>query len=359
MQSITIKLPGAAYEILVGPGLLKDIHSRLRGAGLTGSFLLVSQPRIFKAVGHLIGGKFPSVLIPDGERAKTLATVQRLLNRMASLHLNRQSALIALGGGVVGDVSGFAASIYMRGIAVVQAPTSLLAQVDSSIGGKTGVNHRTSKNMIGTFHQPRLVLSDPAVFKTLPDREYASGLYEVLKYGIIRDERMFADFEKSIGSLLQRDSAAVARFVGRSVSVKAEVVMADEKEDGLRRILNLGHTVGHALEAASAYSGIKHGEAVGYGTIAAARISSEMGKLSNADRLRIEKAVLSIGRLPFLGKVKYKAVMNSIAHDKKVRDGAVHFVLPRAVGEVEITSQAPLELVGRVVKGILHDGTRR
>jgi 3-dehydroquinate synthase len=319
---------------------------------------LVSQPRIFKATGQVVRKKFPFFLVADGERAKTLTTVQRLLDRMASLNLNRQSTLIAFGGGVVGDVCGFAASIYMRGIAVVQIPTTLLAQVDSSIGGKTGVNLRVAKNMIGTFHQPSLVLSDPLVLKTLPDREYASGLYEALKYGIIRDQALFDDFESDIQALLKRDPDLLERLVGRCAAIKADVVMADEREGDLRRILNFGHTIGHAIEAALKYSRIKHGEAVGYGMIAAARISAGLGKLSTDDKLRIERAVASIGRLPSLDGIKLRAILDALSHDKKVRDGAVHFVLPRRIGEVEVTPHVPLDLIGQVVKEILHEGNR-
>src|SRR5437867_8176139 len=260
MHSIPVQVANASYQILVGVGVFENLEKHLDEAGLTGPFLVVSQPRIFKAVGQSLKKKFPVTLIPDGERAKTLTTVSRLLDRMVALKLTRQSTVIAFGGGVVGDVSGFVASIYMRGIAVVQIPTTLLAQVDSSIGGKTGVNHRVAKNLIGTFYQPRLVLSDPLILQKLPDREYASGLYEALKYGIIRDAALFQDFEKDVAMFLKREPEAIERLVARCAAIKAEVVMSDEKESDLRRILNFGHTVGHALEAAALYRRIKHGE---------------------------------------------------------------------------------------------------
>ncbi len=358
MQSIPVQLSNASYPILVGAGVLGNIERRLDDAGLKGPFLVVSQPRIFKAVGQPLKKKFPVTLIPDGERAKTLTTVSRLLDRMAELKLTRQSTVIALGGGVVGDVSGFVASIYMRGIPVVQIPTTLLAQVDSSIGGKTGVNHRVAKNLIGTFHQPRLVLSDPLILKSLPDREYVSGLYEALKYGVVRDASLFEDFELNAALFLKRDPEAVERLVARCAAIKAEIVMSDEKENDLRRILNFGHTVGHGLEAAARYQRIKHGEAVGYGMIAAARIGAALNKLEGHDRGRIESAIASLGRLPALTGVNSKAVLNALHHDKKVRDGAVHFVLPRAIGQVEITPDVPVDVVREVVKGILDDGKR-
>jgi len=280
------------------------------------------------------------------------------LDRMAALKLTRQATVIAVGGGVVGDVAGFVASIYMRGIPVVQVPTTLLAQVDSSIGGKTGVNHRVAKNLIGTFYQPRLVLSDPLVLQKLPEREYLSGLYEALKYGVIQDEELFIDFEENSDKFLKREPEAIERLVARCASIKADIVVKDEREGDLRRILNFGHTVGHGLEAAARYQRIKHGEAVGYGMIAAARIGHSLDKLADQDRARIESAVGSIGRLPPLTGTNSKDVLKALQHDKKVRDGAIHFVLPRAIGRVEITPDVPFAVVRDVVKGILNDGKR-
>src|SRR5438132_3822002 len=319
MHSIPVRLAHASYDIIVGVGVFDRLEEFLHKAGLRGSFLVVSQPRILKAAGRSLEKKYPLALIPDGERAKTLATVSRLLDRMVELKLTRQSTVIAFGGGVVGDVSGFVASIYMRGIPVVQVPTTLLAQVDSSVGGKTGVNHRVAKNLIGTFYQPSLVLSDPLLLKTLPAREYASGLYESLKYGVICDTALFEDFERNVGLFLKRDPEAIERLVAKCAAIKADVVMADEKESDLRRILNFGHTVGHALEAAAKYQRIKHGEAVGYGMIAAARISSSLQKLAEPERARIEDAVGSISRLPALNGMNSKAILKALHHDKKVR----------------------------------------
>src|SRR5439155_1553195 len=257
MKSIPVRLTHASYEVVVGAGVFEKLEDHLRTAGLGKPFLIVSQPRILKALGKKLGRTLPVALIPDGERAKTLSTVSRLVDRMVELKMTRQSTVIAVGGGVVGDVAGFVASIYMRGIAVVQVPTTLLAQVDSSIGGKTGVNHRVAKNLIGSFYQPRLVLSDPLVLETLPDREYASGLYEALKYGVIRDPALFEEFERNTSMLRNRDPEAVERLVARCAAIKADVVMSDEKESGLRRILNFGHTVGHGLEPAARYQRIK------------------------------------------------------------------------------------------------------
>jgi 3-dehydroquinate synthase len=358
MQTIPVRLSHASYDIVVGTGVVSRLDSYLNDAGLRGPFLVVSQPRILKALKRHLPRNLPVVLIPDGERAKSLATVSRLLDRMVALKLTRQSTIVAVGGGVVGDVAGFVASIYMRGIPVVQVPTTLLAQVDSSIGGKTGVNHRVAKNLIGTFHQPRLVVSDPLMLQTLPEREYVSGLYEALKYGVIRDADLFRDFEENAAVFLKRDPDAVERLVARCAAIKAEVVMADEKESDLRRILNFGHTVGHGLEAASRYQRIKHGEAVGYGMIAAARIGRLLDKLADIDRSRIEMAISRLGGLPSLTGTHSKDVLKALQHDKKVLDGAIHFVLPRAIGCVEITPNVPFEIVRNVVKGILNDGQR-
>src|SRR5499427_1243441 len=358
MQSIPVQTANASYRILVGVGAFKNLPEHLHDAGLSEPFLVVSQPRILKAVGQELRKSFPIALIPDGERAKNLTTVSRLLDRMVQLKFTRRATVIAVGGGVVGDVAGFVASIDMRGIPVVEIPTTLLAQVDSSIGGKTGVNHRAGKNLIGTFYQPRLVLSDPLVLKTLPEREYTSGLYEALKYGIIRDPELFEDFERNSAAFLQRDPVAVERLVGRCAAIKADVVMNDEKESDLRRILNFGHTVGHGLEAAAGYQRIKHGEAVGYGMIAAARIGRALDKLSEQGRVRIEETIGGLGRLPLLNGLNAKDVLQALQHDKKIKDGAVHFVLPRAVGQVEITPNVPFELVRDVVKSMIHERQR-
>src|SRR5438105_614227 len=309
MHSIPVRLNHASYNIIVGAGVFERLQEHFDAAGLHGPFLVVSQPRILKAVGRTLEKKFPITLIPDGERAKTLTTVSRLLDRLVELKLTRQSTVIAFGGGVVGDVAGFAASIYLRGIPVVQIPTTLLAQVDSSIGGKTGVNHRLGKNLIGTFHQPRLVLSDPLILRKLAEREYISGLYEALKYGVIRDDALFEAFERNATEFLKREPQAIESLVARCAAIKAEVVMSDEKESDLRRILNFGHTVGHGLESAARYRGIRHGEAVGYGMIAAARISRALERLADRDRVRIEDAIASLGQLPALNGISSKDVL--------------------------------------------------
>jgi 3-dehydroquinate synthase len=320
---------------------------------------MVSQPRVLKAVGGGWRKRFPIASIVDGERAKTLSAVSRLLDEMTRLRMTRQSTVVAFGGGVVGDVAGFAASIYMRGIAVVQVPTTLLAQVDSSIGGKTGVNHRVAKNLIGAFHQPRLVLSDSGVLATLPSGEYSSGLYEALKYGIMSDADLFDRFVSQIDAIRRRDPASIEWLVARCAALKAEVVQSDEKEGGRRRVLNLGHTVGHALEAAASFRRLRHGEAVGYGMIAACRISAAMGKMSSSEAARAEAAIASIGRLPSLEGVNLRQTLQALQHDKKARDGAIHFVLPLEIGRVEITPAVPFQLVRDTVHAIIDESKRK
>ena len=350
MRLIKLKLKTASSNILVGSGAYQGLHGLLRDEGLDDSFLVVSQRNVLESIDRHPLRKDPIVLIPDGERAKTLRTVARLLDRMLELNLTRQSTLIAVGGGVVGDVAGFAASIYLRGIAVVHVPTTLLSQVDSSVGGKTGVNHTRGKNLIGTFHQPRLVVADPLLLHTLPAREYRSGLYETLKYGVIRNPALFRSFERQSDAIAARDPDVVENLVYGSLRIKAQVVSADEREAGLRRILNFGHTLGHAIEAAANYRSVRHGEAVGYGMIGAARIAARMGTLAEQERARIESAVAAIGKLPGIARLPVPAMLEALRHDKKIRDVKLHFVLPERIGSVTIRSDIPIEMVRSVLE---------
>jgi 3-dehydroquinate synthase len=280
------------------------------------------------------------LLMPDGEPAKKLATVEALAEKLARLGADRKTVIIALGGGVVGDVGGLLASVYMRGVEFVQVPTTVLAQVDASIGGKTAVNLKAGKNLLGTFHHPRVVLIDPAVLKTLPPREFRAGLYEALKCGIIGDVDLFVRFELKRAEILKRDPAEVEALIAQSVKLKAEVVSADEHEGGLRRVLNLGHTIGHALEAETGYGKLLHGEAVAWGMIAATNIALKVGRTDSVTAGRIADAVLSLGRLPEVNVMPRK-ILARLATDKKTKDGVVHFVLPREIGKVEIASDVP------------------
>jgi len=280
------------------------------------------------------------IVMPDGEPSKRLATVEALSEKLAKLGADRKAVVVALGGGVVGDVAGLVASLYMRGVELVQIPTTVLAQVDASIGGKTGVNLVAGKNLVGTFHHPRVVLIDPTVLKTLPDREFRAGLYEALKCGVIGNVELFLRFEQNRARILKRDPAELEWLIGQSVKLKAEVVSADEHEGGLRRVLNLGHTIGHALEAETGYRKLLHGEAVAWGMIAATNIALSVGRADSVTAGRIADAVLSLGRLPEVN-VNTKKILGRLQSDKKTQNGIVHFVLPREIGKVEIASDVP------------------
>jgi len=299
------------------------------------------------------GHKFDLLEMPDGERSKTLEQLEKNAAKLVRLGADRHSVLLALGGGVVGDVGGFLASIFMRGIPVVQIPTTLLAQVDSAIGGKTGVNLKAGKNLLGTFHQPLAVLVDPDVLATLPEREYRSGLFEAMKYGVIRNPAIFRLMEANIKGFLHRDSALLEKLIALCIRVKAEVVSADEREGGERRILNFGHTVGHALEAETRYGRFLHGEAVGWGMIAAALIGAGMQITDAATVQRILSLVLAYGPLPRVN-VDGTLILKRLASDKKTVGGVPHFVLATAIGKVEVFNNVPARAVTQAVRQIKY-----
>jgi 3-dehydroquinate synthase len=284
----------------------------------------------------------------EGERAKKLTTVEEMAEKLPRLGADRDAVIVAFGGGVVGDVAGLLASLYMRGVDVVQVPTTVVAQVDASIGGKTGVNLRAGKNLLGTFHQPRVVLIDPALLDTLPEREFRAGLYEALKCGVIGKPELFQHFEDGKNKILKRDPTILELLIAESVKLKAEIVGADERESGLRRVLNLGHTIGHALEVETRYRRLLHGEAVAWGMIAATNIALSMGKIDSVTAGRIADAVLGLGPLPRV-HVRRANIMSRLQADKKTRDGVVHFVLPTAIGKVEVVGDVPEKVVGQAV----------
>jgi 3-dehydroquinate synthase len=318
-------------------------------------FLLTSPP-IRKRWAEVLreslrkGGHSVDVVeMPDGERAKKLAQLERLADKLVERGADRHSVLVALGGGVVGDVGGFLASVFMRGIPVVQVPTTLLAQVDSAIGGKTGVNLKAGKNLLGTFHQPHLVLVDPDVLTTLPERQYRAGLFESMKYGVIRKPVVLELFERNRDDLLRRNGELLERLIADCIRIKANVVSADEREGGERRILNFGHTIGHALEAETGYRRLLHGEAVGWGMIAAAKIGADTGITPTGVAKRIEELVLSYGPLPELD-VNAKSVFKRLSSDKKSVRGIPHFVLASAMGKVQIVDDVPANCAIEAIK---------
>ena len=296
-----------------------------------------------------LSGKPRFFEMPDGERAKRLANLEKLAEELVEKGADRHSVVIALGGGVVGDVGGFLASVFMRGIPVIQVPTTLVAQVDSAIGGKTGVNLTNGKNLLGTFHQPACVLVDPDVLSTLPEREYRSGLFEAMKYGVIRDPSIFEIMESHRHALLARDRDLLERLIADCIRVKAQVVSSDERESGERRILNFGHTIGHALEAETGYKSLLHGEAVGWGMIAAASIGEQAGVSDKPTAQRITNLVTAYGPLPKL-KVKPSRILKRVMSDKKTIGGVPHFVLARSLGEVEIVNDVPKAVISRAIE---------
>jgi 3-dehydroquinate synthase len=276
----------------------------------------------------------------DGERFKRLSSVEKLADILVKLGADRKAVVIAFGGGVVGDVAGMLASIYMRGVQLVQIPTTVQAQLDAAIGGKTGVNLKSGKNLLGTFYQPAVVLIDPATLATLPEREFRAGMYEAIKYGVIGNPELFAQLEESSINSLRKDRELLTSTIAESVRLKARIVSSDEKEGGLRRVLNFGHTLGHALETATSYRHFLHGEAVAWGMIAAAKIADEIGLSNNGTFDRLRDAVLAWGPLPDVTLTTSKA-MTLIRSDKKTESGVLNFVLPKQIGKVEVVSQVP------------------
>jgi 3-dehydroquinate synthase len=356
MIRVPVTTPSRSYEVLIGSGLLARAGECLGNLLASRRVFVVTVPPVRKRwakvlVKSLTDAGIQTTLLemPDGERAKRLTTLEKLADQLVKQGADRGATFIALGGGVVGDVTGFLASVYMRGVDVIQVPTTVLAQVDAAIGGKTGVNLVSGKNLLGTFHQPRTVLADTAVLSTLPVREYRAGLYEALKAGIIGDPGLFKLFEEKHKEILARDPAVVEKVIADSVRLKASVVSADEREGGLRQVLNLGHTIGHALEAETQYKVLLHGEAVAWGIVAATYIALATAKLDSVTAGRIMNAVLGLGELPRVN-VKTANIVRRLRSDKKTRQGVVHFILPREIGKVEITSDVSETIVRSAVE---------
>lgn len=339
MPTFTVKTATQEYVAVVERGCLGSVGASLPERA--GRVFVITTEDVWALHGPLLdaalAGRSASVLFfPGGEPHKRLSAVESLCDRMLEAGGDRSSVVVAFGGGIVGDVAGFAAASFMRGIPVVQIPTTLLAQVDAATGGKTGVNLVGGKNLVGAFHQPLAVLVDPSLLATLPQREYVAGLYEVIKYGVIRTPWLFELLETRRDEVLAQDPEMVDALIAESVRIKAEVVSADEKESGLRRILNYGHTIGHALEAETGYSRLLHGEAVGFGMVAAALLARRIGLLDEASCARIVATTKAYGPIPSLEGVTAPALMARLVSDKKTIQGNVHFVLPCAIGDVVI-----------------------
>ena len=345
-ERLDVDLGDRTYPIFVGAGLLADNTRFAPYIDGRQVFVVTSEivaPLYLDALRDTLSGFDLDVcIIPDGERHKTLATYQRVIDELMTCRHNRTTTLIALGGGVVGDIAGFVAATYQRGVAFLQVPTTLLAQVDSSVGGKTGVNHPGGKNMIGAFHQPRCVVADTSVLGTLPRREYLAGIAEVIKYGVIRDAEFFAWLETNIAALLDQQEAALGYAIGRSCAIKAQIVQADEREAGERAVLNFGHSFGHALEALTRYETYLHGEAVAVGMVMAADLSVRAGWMNGADARRIRELIEAAG-LPVrvAGDIATEQMLQAMGMDKKVVDGRLRLVLSRGIGSAEITDEIP------------------
>ncbi len=338
-MEIAVRTASRTYRVHVGAGLLQQLDPLVSEAGASGQRFIISSPAIWKLHGGAIEQALPgarTLLMPDGERAKTLQTVNRLFEALIEQGADRSATIVAVGGGVVGDVAGFAAATFLRGVRLAHVPTTLLAQVDSAIGGKVGVNHALGKNLIGAFHQPIVTVADPVVLETLPRREFRAGLYEVVKYGVIASRDLFDRVDRDLTAIFQRSLDVLVPVIGESCRIKAEVVAADERESGLRRILNFGHTVGHAIEAVSGYRRYRHGEAVGYGMLAAADIAVARGVLSKTDFSTLAGLIARLGPLPPVGDLHASQITEAIQRDKKVIAGRLHMVLPTRLGETAI-----------------------
>ncbi len=350
MNTLTVDLGDRSYPIYIGTGLLDN--RELYSPHIAGKQVLIVTnetiaPLYLQRVRNALSAyQVDEVILPDGEAYKNLATLNRIYDALLEKKHNRTTTLIALGGGVIGDMCGYAAASYQRGVNFIQVPTTLLSQVDSSVGGKTGVNHPLGKNMIGAFHQPQCVLADTETLNTLPERELSAGMAEVIKYGLICDKAFYGWIMDNIRALMQRDPAALAYAIERSCQDKAEVVAQDEKESGIRAILNLGHTFGHAIEAHQGYGNWLHGEAVGTGMLQAADLCWRMGHISAAELCALRELLLAAG-LPVVGPadMNEEDYLSRMQVDKKVLDGRLRLVLLKCIGEAYITSDVPRHLL--------------
>ncbi len=352
MRRLMVRLGERSYPIYFGHGCLGKAGAIAKRKGFGRKALVVSDPTIGGHYGEEVQGGLKRAgiepylfIVPEGERSKSLGWAARLYDHLIGLGFDRQCGIVALGGGVVGDLSGFVAATFLRGVPLMQLPTSLLAQVDSSVGGKTGVNHPKGKNLVGAFYQPKAVLIDSATLSTLPRRELLSGLAEVVKCGAIADPKLFATLERKAREILGLNPEVLIPAIVACCRIKARVVEQDEREEGFRAILNFGHTIGHALETMAHYRKMSHGEAVAIGMAAAARISSAMKLCKVEDAQRVLGLLSKLGlptSAPYLSKGR---LLEQISRDKKVRDGRVRFVLMRGIGQVEIRDDVPQELI--------------
>lgn len=352
MSLLTVNLAENSYDIIIEHGCLSSLGARCVKLGLSGVAAVITNPTVSALYGRTVldslesaGFKAVQIEIPDGEEYKNCTTLNRVYDALLEAGVDRSSFIVALGGGVVGDLAGYAAATWLRGIRFVQVPTTLLSQVDSSVGGKTGIDHPLGKNLIGAFYQPRLVLIDVATLDTLDTRQFRAGLAEVVKYGAIIDRSFFEFLESNLASILAMDPDALIKVVCQSCVLKAQVVELDEKESGLRAVLNYGHTLGHAFEALCGYSGMVHGEAVAIGMVLAARVSAALGFCSPEDLLRITALIERCGLATDVPLFDRGKLLNSIAADKKAKSGAITFICNNGIGMYAMSQHTPEELL--------------
>lgn len=363
MHKIHMELGPEGYDIIVERGILKKLSGLLRPLINPSRIMLISNGAVHQLYGSVVKEAVMPLqtetvteLIPDGEEYKTMGTVEKLLDGMVGARLDRRSLIIALGGGVVGDIAGFAAAVYMRGLPYMHAPTTLLAQVDSSIGGKVGVDHPSGKNLIGSFHQPILVCADPDVLSTLPERQYRNGLAEVIKYGVIADEGLFSVLERQTGNLRVVENGMLAETIKRCCQIKARIVQQDVKElTGLRSILNYGHTFGHAIEACTGYTRYSHGEAVAIGMMAAAKAAVDLKLAPPTLQERQERLLASVGLPTRMEQAPAKGLLDAMQLDKKASSGKLKFVLPVTIGRGIIRENIPIEVIERALHEVGAD----
>jgi 3-dehydroquinate synthase len=340
METTAVRAPSPAYDIRIGRGLASGLEPLLDSAGIGRQRFVVSSTTVWRLHGERIGAGLSTrdepVIVADGERFKNLQTVSRIYDALIRADADRGAVLVAVGGGVIGDMAGFAAATYLRGITLVHVPTTLLAQVDSAIGGKVGVNHPQGKNLIGAFHQPALVAVDPSLVDTLPRREFRAGLYEVVKYGMIADRALFDRVAANLTALFARQTFVLEPVIAACCRIKAAIVENDEREHGMRRILNFGHTAGHALEAVTKYRRFRHGEAVGYGMLAASELAVARGAMQSEDRDALARLVVQMGPLPPVGDLTAAQVVQAMRRDKKVLNGRLRFIVTPKIGEAVV-----------------------
>jgi 3-dehydroquinate synthase len=355
LSTISVKSSVDSYDVVCGPGAAAKTAALIRRLGKSTAIYVLSSQRVWRQWGRYFAPRVPGrhgrhpILFDDAESAKRLFTVEGIARGLVRAGADRDATILAIGGGVVGDVAGFSAATYLRGVRLVHIPTTLVAQVDSAIGGKTAVDLPEGKNLVGAFYPPKLVIVDPNLLRTLPHREFRSGLYEVIKYGVIADRKLFSFLEGHMNAVLRRDPKALDYIIARSIAIKADVVSEDERESGPRQILNFGHTLGHALETATNYRRFLHGEAIGWGMLAVTSMAVQMNQLPQGDAIRILALIASVGPLPRLGKIRFSQLQPIMAGDKKARGGCVLWVMPRRIGKTEWGKEVPWPMVERAI----------